>query len=1260
MSRTPLPELTEIEALLCGLFDAPAAQWPEQLEVLCEANPRHASELRRRFELLRSTGFDAPPEPPGDLARAFDFPERLGEFRLLRRLGSGGMGMVFAAEQPSLGREVALKVVRPELLFSDGARERFRREIESIARLEHPAIVPVLTHGEDRGVPYYVMPLVRGCSCDEVIRRLGDLDPARASGADLQRAIAGEAEPPADADGVFAGSYWQACVRLLRQAALGLQHAHRRGIVHRDVKPSNLLLTPDGRALVLDFGLAHVHDDARITRSGSAPGSPAYMAPEQMRGQPADARSDVYSLAATLHHLLALACPFPIEDSEVLRGRILAGRAEPLRTGAAPRDLAMVLAAAMDVDRDRRHADAQALADDLNAVLEQRPIRARPLPWSLRSRRWLQRHPALATGLGLGALLLAGTPTIVAIGIAGQRDRARAAEVEASRNAYEANIAAANTALQSGDCAETRRRLDACPEALRGFEWHHLQLALDGSLRTFSGHSGRVTAVAITDDAERMASGDRHGNLLLWEPLRGTGSRRVALTGRGAIVEATFVGDGRRLIVLQEPEGDFGPGDDPPRSARVADFATAEVVAEREPLQPRERLQVTSGGGALLVSRSDFTVDELDPATLIRRRTVQLDPVGDAPDRPFTSDGARLFLPAADGLQVWRLADGQAEVLPGTITRSVVAMASANGLGVCATVDGRLIVGYGEPLRARALDHPVARHYVLALDASGTWLVGLGAGGAVRTWHAREGRLVATVHGAPELGTAVAVASRRLLVAVGGDAGRLQLFGAFGSRDRQTLVGHSGVVSSLATTANGILLSGAHEAAVRSWAPGSGEPCATSRSVRHWINAMAVGAGGEDAFVTSFGFVVRMRLPDLEWVDEYATGAGWILHLLALPDGRLLASTTDRRLLLIDHGRRAIVAERELPGGRPYCAALAPDGRHVFTGGEGAILNWQVDGGIELHRSTPAAGRVVAIACRQDGALLYASENNGSMLSARAASDGRVSWQRSCSSRALSLWLLPDQSRLVSGHVDGSVTLWDPADGRCMVTLRTGQEAIRALSGDPAGRWIAASSDPTITLFRATTEDDGFAARLALSDTFAAMFLDQELRSELKLRADVLAAIDQRTDLDEGLRRRMAHDEGLRPPCTWEEVAEMLTLCMVSGQPAARYDRALRIAEAALANDRKWELGLTTAAFATLRLGRPAQALQLCDATLAEHSETPGLALRAARIIALSALGRTAEAREELGKLQRLVRGTTNPERDDLRLFFEAERAVGK
>lgn len=379
-----------LEDLVVDAIAALETGGPTALESILAAHPEHAATLRAALSELQRAELLHTPVPPSA-------PQRLGEFQIEATLGSGGMGVVYLARQTTLDRHVALKVVRPELLLFPGSRERFQREIDAVARLEHPAIVPILATGQTDGVPWYTMPRLPGRTAEDVVRALGERTPADLTGADLRQALLDGQVGGTDTSGTFQGTFWQAAVRLVRQAAAGIQHAHERGVLHRDLKPGNLMLTADGRAMVLDFGLAQARGDARLTRTGSAAGSPAYMAPEQVRAEPADERTDVYGLGATLHGLLGLRPPFQLGDGDLVRNRILRGDRQPLRGRSdAPADLLLVLDTAMEVDRQRRYATAEAFAVDLQAVLDGRTIAARPLPRRVRLRRFVQRHRTAA------------------------------------------------------------------------------------------------------------------------------------------------------------------------------------------------------------------------------------------------------------------------------------------------------------------------------------------------------------------------------------------------------------------------------------------------------------------------------------------------------------------------------------------------------------------------------------------------------------------------------------------------------------------------------------------------------------------------------------------------------------------------------------------------------------------------------------------------------------------------------------------------
>ncbi len=386
------------------------------VDTLLAAHPDFEPSLRERLAQLAALGILQPPREPPPM------PERLGEFRLLRQIGRGGMGVVYLAEQTSLQREVALKLVHPEQLFFGSARERFRREVLAVARLSHPGIVPILTCGEAEGIPFYAMDRVVGASLAEVLSQLTGTAHLALDGpslrAALQRAMSDKGELDAVDDApCFHGSWTSVCCRLLLDAAVAMQHAHSNGVLHRDVKPSNLLLTAAGRVRVIDFGLASAEGEQRITRSGATMGSLPYMAPEQVRGDTAaiDERTDVYALGVTLYELLTLTLPYGTGDPGT-RERILAGRVESpsRRNPTVHPDAEAVCLVAMDPDPARRYASAALLADDLRAFLEQRSVRARRPGPVLRARRWILRNPWRAAAATVAFVALVPGPLVFA------------------------------------------------------------------------------------------------------------------------------------------------------------------------------------------------------------------------------------------------------------------------------------------------------------------------------------------------------------------------------------------------------------------------------------------------------------------------------------------------------------------------------------------------------------------------------------------------------------------------------------------------------------------------------------------------------------------------------------------------------------------------------------------------------------------------------------------------------------------------------
>ncbi len=420
MGETSDPERSEgapadpVEALVFECLERMESEGEAAVESVCRRRPEHAQAVRRRLGHLHRHV----PLPKEEAV-----PERLGEFRILKRLGGGGMGTVYLAEQESLRRPVAVKVIRADRVDEPGMRARFLREIETVARLEHPGIVPIYGVSEERGAPFFVMKYVRGCTLAEVLEGMDRRNPERLSGEDLRSAIRNRLGPdpaaPDDSRGsdLFTRSWVDACLSIARQVAEALEHVHGNGVLHRDVKPSNVFLTADGRAVLIDFGLAWKEGDPRLTRSDARLGSLAYMSPEQARGgsRELDVRTDVYGLGVTLYEMLAMRPAYFGESSEEFHRRVLEGFAVPIRAlnRAVPKDAETVCLTAMDRDRERRYASALFLGEDIGRVLARRPIAAKPAgPW-LRARRWAQRRPAAAASVVLGALLLSASAVAV-------------------------------------------------------------------------------------------------------------------------------------------------------------------------------------------------------------------------------------------------------------------------------------------------------------------------------------------------------------------------------------------------------------------------------------------------------------------------------------------------------------------------------------------------------------------------------------------------------------------------------------------------------------------------------------------------------------------------------------------------------------------------------------------------------------------------------------------------------------------------------
>jgi serine/threonine protein kinase/Flp pilus assembly protein TadD len=437
----------------------------------------------------------------------------LGDYRIIQEIGRGGMGIVYEAEQISLKRQVALKVLPFAATLDKRHLRRFQNEAQAAASLRHPNIVQVMAVGCERGVHYFAMEYIEGRTLADVIRELKQASDAR------KKPEVSATTPPeerrsdlADVDtkkvpqaavstvsSMRTGEFFRTAAKLGIQAAEALEHAHQMGVVHRDIKPANLLIDQDGHLRITDFGLAMTQTETNLTMTGDVLGTLRYMSPEQAVGKSRvlDHRADIYSLGVTLYELLTLRPAFNNDDRQKLTRQIVDEDPSGPRqlNRSIPRDLETIVLKAMAEELQDRYATAQELADDLKCFLADEPIRARRPSLAARATKWSRRHRPLVWLAVITMFLAIGllSASMVMIGQAYDREKKqRKATVQQQRMAE----AAANRERAARVEAERQReRAEA-----------NLDLAMDALDATYLRAAARVRLLSEIDVPVRLIS----------------------------------------------------------------------------------------------------------------------------------------------------------------------------------------------------------------------------------------------------------------------------------------------------------------------------------------------------------------------------------------------------------------------------------------------------------------------------------------------------------------------------------------------------------------------------------------------------------------------------------------------------------------------------------------------------------------------------------------------------------------------------------
>jgi WD40 repeat protein len=969
------------------------------------------------------------------------------------------MGIVYEAEQNEPRRRVALKVIRPGMM-SGSLLRRFRHEAQMLGKLQHPGIAQIYEAGTadqgEGGQPYFAMELVSGRALLEYAEahRLGT----------RQR------------------------LELMARICDAVHHAHLNGVIHRDLKPVNILVVDEGtearrhegtkgargapgfaQPKILDFGIARaIEADIQTltvrTDVGQLLGTIAYMSPEQAAGDPAqlDIRSDVYALGVIAYELLSGRPPYNVHGKLMHEAVRVIREDEPSRLSAISRvfrgDVETVIAKALEKEKDRRYQSAAEFALDIRRYLSEQPIAARPASRLYQLRKFARRNKGIVTGV-IVAFLALTVGTLVSIR---QAVVARAAAVEAKKQAYHACLVAASSALRYHEVTDARRHLEDAPPEFRGWEWDHLGSRLDDSLLQLETRRTPM-CMAVSPDGSIAAACASSGLISTWHVPDMTPIASYKLAGsvpQRRIAMMIFSADGRELRAdaargstrLDAQTLQLIAHDDVPADARSDDGRLAAVIEDHE----TDRLVITE----LATGRELFGMDCRDAFNSVIR---------------FAPDDKRvaICLRSQGGLTMHRTEDGEVlcrrpdldglSDLMFTADGSRAAVASMIGAaGVIDCQTGRDLV---------ALNGHAASVNAIAFSPDESLIATASGDRTVRLWRAVDGSPIAIMHGNQTNVVDMHFAADGTRLMTASADGTIRWWDATITSDPFVLPA-PGTIYGIAFSPDGSRLAAAclsGERPLRIWDVGSGkEILATGEG---YLSAIAFNHDGTQIAVGRSGTALTSIFESTGSEITTLPGHWWRTTWVAFNrDGnQLLSLGNGGKLLVHDIATRKVLQGKRFPdetAGEGCRAAISPDGTliAIVSGRDTHLLDLKTLNEIAVLQGHD--GTIHALAFSPDGKRLVCGSTDHMLVVWDIARRQQIATLAGHSDEVFAVVFSPDGKRILSGGRDRVIRVWNADTYEELTQLHGHTSFIYCLAFSPDGRTLSSGGgDDTVRLW---------------------------------------------------------------------------------------------------------------------------------------------------------------------------------------------------